>query len=90
MTASLACREFVDLVTAYLDHALSPDRQAQIDDHLATCEGCRTVLAQWQTVIALAGRLSDVDIERSGDESASVRRSELADQWIQRRCKWLH
>jgi anti-sigma factor RsiW len=90
MTASLACREFVDLVTAYLDHALSPDRQAQIDDHLATCEGCRAVLAQWRTVIDLAGRLIDVDSGGAGDESASIRRSELADEWIQRRCKWLH
>ncbi len=90
MTAAPACREFVDLVTAYLDHALPPDRQAQIDDHLATCEGCRTVLAQWRTVIDLAGRLTDVDIDRAGDESASIRQSELTDEWIQRRCKWLH
>jgi hypothetical protein len=31
-----------------------------------------------------------VPIERAGDESAPIRQSELADQWIQRRCKWLH
>ena len=90
MTASLACREFVDLVTSYLDRVLPSGRLAQVDDHLATCEGCRIVLAQWHTVIDLAGRLTDVDIERAGDESASIRQSELTDEWIQRRCKWLH
>ena len=86
----LDCHEFVDLITAYLDRALPPGDLTRIDDHLATCEGCRTVLAQWHTVIALTGRLTDVDIERAGDESAPIRQSELADQWIQRRCKWLH
>jgi hypothetical protein len=90
MTDAPTCREFVDLVTAYLDRALPGGRLAQVDGHLATCEGCRIVLAQWHTVIDLAGRLTDVDIERAGDESASVRQSELADEWIQRRCKWLH
>ena len=90
MTAAPACREFVDLVTAYLDRALPSGCLAQVDDHLATCEGCRTVLAQWHTVIDLAGQLTDVDIDGTGDESASVRQSDLADEWIQRRCKWLH
>jgi anti-sigma factor RsiW len=90
VTAAPTCREFVDHVTAYLDLAMPRERLAQVDDHLATCDGCRTVLAQWRTVIDLAGRLTDPDIEGAGDESPSSRRSELADQWIQRRCKWLH
>jgi predicted anti-sigma-YlaC factor YlaD len=89
VTAALTCREFVDHVTAYLDRAMARERLAQVDDHLATCDGCRTVLAQWRTVIDLAGQLTDRDIERTGDESASIRRSVPADPLIQRRCKWL-
>ena len=58
----LACREFVQLVTDYLDGALPDETRAQVDSHLATCEGCRTVLAQWRTVIDLAGRLTDTDV----------------------------
>jgi anti-sigma factor RsiW len=86
----LACREFVALVTAYLDDHVSTARRAQIDDHLALCEGCRTVLVQWRTVSDLAGRLTSADFARAGDESAPIRRSELSEEWIQRRCPWLH
>jgi anti-sigma factor RsiW len=64
-TASpLACNEFVELVTAYLDGALPSRRTEQVDEHLGECDGCRTVLAQWRTVIALTGRLTEDEVNR--------------------------
>jgi anti-sigma factor RsiW len=59
----IACKDFVELVTAYLDDALPEEVRAQVDAHLARCDGCSNVLDQWRTVIDLAGRLTDVDVD---------------------------
>jgi anti-sigma factor RsiW len=63
----LPCKEFVGLVTAYLDGALPDDLRARVDQHLATCGGCRNVMAQWRTVIDLAGRLTDADVDNTDE-----------------------
>jgi len=55
---SLECRELVELVTAYLDGALSPEDEQQVVAHLATCGGCTTYLAQVETTISQLGRLT--------------------------------
>lgn len=57
------CDEFVELVTAYLDDALPDDLRDHVDEHLAECPGCRTVLAQWRSVIDLSGELAESDVE---------------------------
>lgn len=63
-TASgLKCVEFVDLVTAYLDGALRAELDTRVEEHLLACEGCRTALAQWRTVVTLTGRLKEADID---------------------------
>ncbi len=36
----LACREFVELVTDYLEDALPPDQRTRFETHLAGCDGC--------------------------------------------------
>lgn len=59
----LPCTELVQLVTAYLDDALPADVRAEIDEHLEGCQGCRNVVAQWRTVVALAGRLTEADVQ---------------------------
>jgi anti-sigma factor RsiW len=61
--ADLPCTELVQLVTAYLDGALPADVRAEIDEHLEGCHGCRNVVAQWRTVVALAGRLTEADVQ---------------------------
>ena len=60
----LPCNVFVELVTDYLDDALSLDQRALVEAHLAICVGCATVLDQWRTVIALTGRLADDELDR--------------------------
>ena len=61
--ADLPCAELVELVTDYLDGALPADWRARIDAHLATCAGCRSVVAQWEAVIRLGGRVAAEDVE---------------------------
>jgi anti-sigma factor (TIGR02949 family) len=60
----LACIEFVDTVTEYLDGEVNEGRRARIERHLEGCEGCRAALDQFQTVIRLAGRLTEADVAR--------------------------
>jgi len=59
----LPCNVFVELVTDYLDDALPVDQRALVDEHLAICSGCATVLDQWRTVIALTGRLAEDEVD---------------------------
>jgi predicted anti-sigma-YlaC factor YlaD len=56
----LACREIVELVTAYLEHALSPVDRERFEEHLVFCDGCGTYLDQMRETIAATGRLGPV------------------------------
>jgi predicted anti-sigma-YlaC factor YlaD len=60
----LACIELVDTLTEYLDGEVNEGQRATIDRHLKGCEGCRAALDQFQTVIRLAGRLTEADVAR--------------------------
>ncbi len=61
--SGMACEDVVQLITAYLDGDVPYDTRAEIDEHLDGCDGCRNVLAQWRTTIALAGRLTEADVD---------------------------
>ena len=58
----LACQEFVELVTDYLEGTLPADLRARFDAHLAECDWCVEYLAQIQQTIHTLGRLSEEDI----------------------------
>ena len=57
------CNEFVELVTDYLEGAMPPNEIRRLEEHLAVCAGCKSVLEQFQTVIRLSGRLSEADVD---------------------------
>jgi predicted anti-sigma-YlaC factor YlaD len=52
----LTCRELVELVTDYLEHALAAPERARFEAHLAECDGCRDYLHQMQRTITVLGR----------------------------------
>jgi predicted anti-sigma-YlaC factor YlaD len=54
----LNCKEVVELITAYLEHALLPTTQAQLEAHLAECPGCTAYLHQIQQTIVMLRALS--------------------------------
>jgi anti-sigma factor RsiW len=56
------CIDVVEMLTAYLDDALPEDVRRQVDAHLQGCDGCQAALAQWRTVVRLAGRLTPEDV----------------------------
>ena len=55
---ALSCRELVELVTDYLEGALSAEERARFEEHIRPCGGCRTYLEQMRATIELTGRLS--------------------------------
>jgi anti-sigma factor RsiW len=56
----LACRDIVELVTAYLEHGLAPSERERFEEHLVFCDGCSTYLEQMRETIAATGRLATV------------------------------
>jgi anti-sigma factor RsiW len=55
MTNELTCQELVELVSSYLDDALSAGERARFDAHLATCPGCVAYVDQIRTTVRLTG-----------------------------------
>jgi anti-sigma factor RsiW len=57
------CDRFVELVTEYLDDALPPDVTRRLEEHLAICGGCESVLEQFRAVIRITGTLGESDVD---------------------------
>jgi anti-sigma factor RsiW len=53
----LSCRELVELVTDYLEGALSADEQGRFEDHIGRCNGCRVYLEQMRQTVSVLGHL---------------------------------
>jgi hypothetical protein len=53
----LTCREFVERLTDYLEHALEPGERAEIERHLVICRGCSDYVEQMRSTIDLLGRI---------------------------------
>ncbi len=58
----LACREIVELVTAYLDGSMPRSQRRRFEAHLSGCSNCTEYLAQMRTTIRLTGRLGNEDL----------------------------
>ena len=47
----LVCREFVELVTEYLDGALPREERLRLEAHLAACDGCDAYLEDFRVIV---------------------------------------
>ena len=65
----LLCVEFVEVVTDYLEGAMSPGDRARLEAHLRACDGCTRYLEQIRTTITLVGRLTVDDVDALGDDA---------------------
>ena len=57
------CIQLVELVTDYLEGALTPRRRRAVEAHLAACVNCTAYLEQMRVTIALTGQLREDDVE---------------------------
>jgi anti-sigma factor RsiW len=53
----LSCQELVELVTDYLEGALSDDARLRFEEHISLCEGCRIYLEQMRQTITVLGNV---------------------------------
>ena len=58
----IVCQQAVELVTAYLDGALSPRMQRRFEAHLQGCPNCSAYLEQIRLTIELSGRVEPEDL----------------------------
>ena len=67
--AGMSCKQFVEIVTDYLERQLDDARRAWTEEHLAECDACRTYLDQMRhTITALRG-LADEQLDPAQRDS---------------------
>jgi anti-sigma factor RsiW len=77
----LPCQEMVELITDYLEGALSRSQRKRFEAHIAGCEHCHEYLEQMRTTIRLTGRLAADDLtSEMRSEFAELYRSWTSDQ----------
>ena len=58
----LTCHEVIDLLSNYIEGALTGDDRRRVDEHLALCDGCATYLEQMRETIRLSGMVSEEEV----------------------------
>lgn len=53
----LSCQELVELVTDYLEGALSDEDRVRFEDHIGRCDGCNVYLEQMRQTVSALGYL---------------------------------
>ena len=76
---TIACRQAVELVTAYLEEALSARDRARFEAHLEGCPHCTEYLDQMRRTLAAMGRIEPdaLDPETRTELVALYRRWQL-------------
>jgi len=56
--ASITCREVVEILNDYLEGELPEPERVRVEEHLAGCDGCTTILGEFRETIRLTGLLT--------------------------------
>ena len=57
----LTCREFVEVLTDYLEGALEPAERAELERHLVICRGCSNYAEQMRSTMSLLSRIGQAE-----------------------------
>ena len=73
--SGISCRELVDLVTDYLEGAMTPEDVARFEAHIAGCDACTMYLEQMRDTLAILGELTpdSISIEAERELVAAFR-----------------
>ena len=58
----MTCKELVELVTDYLEGALSPTDRERFELHIGKCDWCKIYIDQMRLTIQTLGRLSEESV----------------------------
>jgi anti-sigma factor RsiW len=59
----MPCQELVEVITDYLEGALSERDRIRFEEHLAICSVCREYLAQFERTIKAVGTVTEQDLD---------------------------
>jgi anti-sigma factor RsiW len=73
----LACRRLVEMVTDYLEGALTPQDQAQFEQHLVLCDPCVRYVEQHRSLVGALAQLPAADASDPAEAQAASRERAL-------------
>jgi anti-sigma factor RsiW len=59
---ALTCHDVIELLSSYIEDALSDGDRRRVDEHLALCDGCATYLEQMRETIRLTGMVTEEQV----------------------------
>lgn len=65
----LTCQELVEVVTDYLDGAMSVADRERFERHVGECAGCEAVVSQFRATIEVTGRLTEEQVSEQQRET---------------------
>ena len=65
----ISCQELVELVTDYLEGALTDELHERFEEHIAHCTGCSTYVEQMRLTIAATGTLTRESISPEAERT---------------------
>ena len=68
----LSCQELVELVTDYLEGALSEEERLRFEDHIGRCQGCKVYLEQMRQTVLLLGHLPEAALSPQAEAELLV------------------
>jgi anti-sigma factor RsiW len=66
-TEAFSCQELVELVTDYLEGALSPGDLRRFEEHIAVCDACTEYLRQLRETIRVVGSITPDDLSTEAE-----------------------
>lgn len=76
----VTCREFVEVLTDYLENALDPAERAELERHIVICRGCSNYVEQMSSTIDLLGRIA-ADDDGGGDDVQREKLLSMFREW---------
>jgi anti-sigma factor RsiW len=68
LSEDLTCAQLVELVTDYVEGALSERDRERFEEHVVFCGGCSNYLDQMRRTIELTGRLAEEDLSEEAKD----------------------
>jgi anti-sigma factor RsiW len=65
---TITCREFVELVTDFLERRLLEHERQRFEDHLALCPGCQAYMEQMRATLRALGRIPEESLSAGARE----------------------
>jgi predicted anti-sigma-YlaC factor YlaD len=70
MPGNISCRELVEIVTDYLDGALSPHDVQRLEEHIRVCDPCADYIQQVRSTARMAAEAAAAELDLRPDRDA--------------------